>query len=303
MELERVMTKLRYDASVSGYALVTNDGTPFLSFSLPEETIPIIKGTLEIHSSSLKLMNTVSSAGTIILARIDSNWVLVVLFIVDETLGSALQKTQNVVRILENTTLPPPPEGIKTEKISETGFVQVIPPQKVDEIEPVESKPDIIPLDEIDVRHGCIVFQGELFSPSMSTDSEIYLELKGEFANVAMDVLMMVDGKRSVYKISQTLDRQVERIIEIITWCVSRSILLVECPEEQALGSKEIIELPLFDGDLKKARKEHRHVLEQCDGTKTIQEIAKILGIEYFATLQSIAPYKGKLIKMIKKTQ
>ena len=112
MELERVLTKLRYDDSVSGYALVTNDGTPFLSFSLPDETIPIIKGTLEIHSSSLKLMNTMSSAGTIILARIDANWVLVVLFIVDETLGSALQKTQNVVQILENTVLPPPPEAV-----------------------------------------------------------------------------------------------------------------------------------------------------------------------------------------------
>ena len=191
---------------------------------------------------------------------------------------------------------------MKTEKISETGFVQVIPPQKVDEIEPVESKPDIIPLDEIDVRHGCIVFQGELFKPAMNIDSEIYLELRGKFANVAMDVLMMVDGKRTVFKISDALDRGVERILDIITLCVSRSIVRVECPEEQALSTKEIVELPLFEGDLKKARKEHRHILEQCDGTKTLQEIAKIVGIEYFATLQSIVPYKGKLIKMIKKT-
>ena len=172
----------------------------------------------------------------------------------------------------------------------------------MDEIKPVESKPDIIPLDEIVVRHGCIVFQGQLFTDAMSIDSEIYLELKGKFANVAMDVLMMVDGKRTVFKISDALDRRVERILEIIAWCVSKSIVNVECPEEQALSTKEIVELPLFEGDLKKARKEHRHILEQCDGTKTLQEIAKILGIEYFATLQSIVPYKGKLIKMVKKT-
>lgn len=302
MELERVLTKLRFDDSVSGYAFVTNDGTPFLSFSLPDETLPIIKGTLSIHSSSLKLMNTMSSSGTIILARVDANWVLVVLFTVDETLGSALQKTQAVVQLLENIDLPPPPEKIETKEISETGFAQVPPPQKVEEIKPVESKPDIIPLDEIVVRHGCIVFQGQLFTAAMNIDSEIYLELRSKFANVAMDVLMMVDGKRTVFKISEALDRRVERILEIITLCVSKSIVLVECPKEQALSTKEIVELPLFEGDLKKARKEHRHVLEHCDGTKTVQEIAKILGIEYFATLQSIAPYKGKLVKMIKKT-
>lgn len=302
MELERVLTKLRYDEAVSGYALVTNDGTPFLSFSLPDETIPIIKGTLKIHSSSLKLMNTMSSAGTIILARIDANWVLVVLFIVDETLGSALQKTQNVVKILEDTTLPPPPEGSEPEQVPTTGFAEVIPQKIVDESKQVEPQPDIIPLDEIDVKHGCIVFQSQLFTAAMRIDSEIYIELKGKFANVAMDVLMMVDGKRTVFKISEALDRRVERVLEIITWCVSRSMVRVECPKEQALSKKEIVELPLFEGDLKKARKEHRHILEQCDGTKTVKEIAKILGIEYFPTLQSIVPYRGKLIKMIKKT-
>ena len=56
MELERALTKLRYDESVSGYAMLTNDGHPFLSFSLPDETLPIIQGTLRINIASLTLM-------------------------------------------------------------------------------------------------------------------------------------------------------------------------------------------------------------------------------------------------------
>ncbi|MDF1539484.1 MAG: hypothetical protein P1Q69_11345, partial [Candidatus Thorarchaeota archaeon] len=76
MELERVLTKLRYDDSVSGYALFTNDGDPFLSFSLPEETLPTIQGTMRIHAESLKMMNVMTRAGSVVLARVDANWVL-----------------------------------------------------------------------------------------------------------------------------------------------------------------------------------------------------------------------------------
>ena len=80
MELERVLTKLKFDESVIGYALITNDGQPFLSFSLPEEVLPLIQGTLRIHASTLKLVNIMTRAGIVILARIDQEWVLAVLF-------------------------------------------------------------------------------------------------------------------------------------------------------------------------------------------------------------------------------
>ena len=85
MELERALTKLRYDDTVNGYALLTNTGHPFLSFSLPDEILPIIQGTLRIHTASLNLMNVMTDAGTVVLARVDSNWILAVLFLTDET--------------------------------------------------------------------------------------------------------------------------------------------------------------------------------------------------------------------------
>ncbi|MHA1637079.1 MAG: hypothetical protein ACTSUB_03595 [Candidatus Thorarchaeota archaeon] len=298
MELERALTKLRYDESVNGYALLTNTGYPFLSFSLPEETLPVIQGTLRIHAAALNLMNIMTNAGTVVLARVDSNWILAVLFISDETLGSALQKTQNVVRLLEDTILPSPPddhESVDTSKELEDSPTIELPNS-------IEPEPEIIPLDQIEVRHGCIVFPERQFSQTMIIDSEISIGLKEQFSHVGMDILMMVDSKKTAAKIAESLDRPLEKILGILKWCISRSIVRVECPEEQLTGKKEIIELPLFEGDLKKAKKEHRKILEQCDGEQTLQNIAKFLGIEYFQALQSIIPYRGKSLKMIQKT-
>ena len=108
-----MLSKLRYDESVSGYALITNDGQPFLSFSLPDEALPPIQGALRIHESSLRLMNIMTDAGTVILARVDPEWILGVLFEPTESLGSALQKIKDVARLLEDVTLPPPPAPIE----------------------------------------------------------------------------------------------------------------------------------------------------------------------------------------------
>lgn len=302
MELERVLTKLRYDESVRGYALFTNDGTPFLSFSLPDETLPVIRGTMKIHSSSLKLMNVMTGEGIVILARVDKNWVLGVLFLSDESLGSALQKTQNVIELMAEVDLPPPPTVV--EKSTSEHPKEVVPSisPKQDAITTSTSE-EAIPLEYIEVRHGCIIHKGPRYTEAMGISSPLYQELKENFANRAMDLLMMVDEKRTVFKIAESLNRSVESVISIAKWCVSRHIIKAECPEEQVLGEKEIVELPIFDGDLKKAKKEHRAVLELCDGNRTVHEIADQLGILYFHALQSLVPYRGKSVRFIRKSK
>jgi hypothetical protein len=301
MALERLLTKLRYDESVRGYALFTNDGAPFLSFSLPDEILPVIRGTMKIHSESLKLMNVMTGEGIVILARVDTNWVLGVLFLSDESLGSALQKTKDVVDSMQDVDLPPPPSDI-----GKSSEVPVEPPPE-EVATTVEESPEteeaIIPLEEIEVRHGCIVHKGPKYTETMHIDSALYQDLKDSYANVGMDVLMMVDEKGTVFKIAENLNRRVENIIEIIKWCVSRHIVNVECPEEQSLSEKEIVELPVFEGELKKAKKEHRAVLELCDGNRTLHEIADMLGIVYFKALQSIVPYRGKTVRIIRKSK
>lgn len=303
MDLDRVLTKLRYDESVSGYALITNDGYPFLSFGLPEDTLPQIQGTLRIHASSLRMMNVMTGEGVVILARIDPNWVLGVLFKSEETLGMALQKCRDVVRLLEDIVLPPPPES--TEPI-----IEVSPDVEVEEsisdstpFQPavVTEVLEDIPLDEIVVEHGCIVRKDSQFYDAITMGTSLNSELVDTLSHLAVDILFMVDEERTVFKIAENLGRQVERVIEVIKHCVSKHIVNVECPKEQESGKLEIVELPLFEGDVGKAKKEHRAVLELCDGTKTVHEIAEELGILYFNALQSIVPYRGKQIKFIRK--
>lgn len=305
MKLERVLTKLKFDDSVSGYALVTNEGHPFLSFSLPDEVLPQIKGTLKIHVNDLKLMNIMTNQGSVILARVDPKWVLVVLFTPELHLGGALSRTQAVVDLLVQVDLPPPPKFISEpeseieEVIEEPDVVEE--PLIADEIEEVlPEEEDESPLGEIEVFHGCVVLRGKRYSEAMTLDSKLNLAMKRTYSNLGVDILLVIDEKMTVYKIADHLAKPVEQVLEAVTWCVSEGITDVECPDEQEPGQKEIVELPLFEGQLKKAKKQHRAVLELCDGTRTLHQIANVLGIQYFEALQSTIPYRGKTIKFIR---
>ena len=324
MKLERVLTKLKFDESVSGYALITSDGQPFLSFSLPDEVLPQIKGTLRIHGSDMKLVNAMTRKGIVILARVNPQWVLAVLFEPDFQLGGALSRTKAVVDLLVQVDLPPPPAPLAVEEevipqvedkpIDEMESIMPEEPQSVimeetappESIEPVSMEsmqtetPDEPPQEPVEVRHGCVVYRDTKYKDSVTLDSALNVSLKKAFANVGIDILLIVDEKMTVYKLAEHLARPVEKIIEIVEWCVSRKIFRVECPELQKTGQKEIIELPLFEGKIDKAKKKHRPVLELCDGKRTMQEIATELGIPYFEALQSVVPYRGKTVKFIR---
>jgi hypothetical protein len=324
LQLERVLTKLKFDESVSGYALITSDGHPFLSFSLPDEVLPQIKGTLKIHGLDLKLVNIMTTKGTVILARVDPKWVLAVLFDPDFQLGGALSRTKAVVDLLVQVDLPPPPATlgmeeevapqVREEPIAEMDSQIIDEAQEIvaeasaplESIEPTSLEPVVTeapeepPAEPVEVRHGCVVHRGEKYKDSVTLDTELNVMLKRAFANVGIDILLIVDEKMTVYKLAEHLARPVEKVIEIVEWCVTREVLWVECPEEQEATQKEIIELPLFEGKLDKAKKKHRQVLELCDGKRTLQEIATELGIPYFEALQSVVPYRGKTVRFIR---
>ncbi len=303
LKLERVLTKLKFDDSVSGYALVTNDGHPFLSFSLPDEVLPQIKGTLKIHINDLKLMNILTSQGSVILARVDPQWVLVVLFTPELHLGGALSRTQAVVDLLVQVDLPPPPKFAPEPEIEvvieEPDVVEE--PLLADEIEEVlpEEEEESLP-SEVEVFHGCVVLRGKRYTEAMTLDSKLNLAMKRTYSNLGVDILLVIDEKMTVYKIAEHLAKPVRQVLEVVTWCVNESITDVECPDEQEPGPKELIELPLFEGKIKKAKKQHRAVLKLCDGTRTLHQIAAILGIHYFAALQSTIPYQGTTLKFIR---
>ncbi|MHA1863209.1 MAG: hypothetical protein ACTSWA_05520 [Candidatus Thorarchaeota archaeon] len=305
MKLERVLTKLKFDDSVSGYALITNDGHPFLSFSLPDDVLPRIKGTLKIHASDLKLVNVMTDQGILVLARVDPQWVLTVLFSADLQLGEALSRTRIVTDLLEQVDLPPPPkfkpepevDSIDAEVITDESVVveEIDEAPDVDEEEEEETTPT-----EVEVFHGCVVLRGKKYNEAMSLDSKLNLAMKRAYSNLGVDILLVIDEKMTVYKIADNLAKPVETVLEAVKWCVSEGITYVECPEEQEPGQTELVERPLFEGKLNKAKKQHRSVLELCDGTRSLQQISTVLGIPYFEALQSTIPYRGKTLKFIR---
>ncbi|MHA2140984.1 MAG: hypothetical protein ACXADD_05720 [Candidatus Thorarchaeota archaeon] len=315
MELERVLTKLKFDEAVSGYALITNDGQPFLSFSLPDEVLPQIQGTLRIHAGSLKMMNVMTGEGTVVLSRVDGNWVLAVLFLPDLQLGVALQKAADVIKLMENVSLPPPPTPVSEPEPPPP--VQVEATSELDPledtIEPIVPEPELESVAEveailkepqkIEIRHGCVVFRSDNYNDTMMLESGLNKQIKDRFANLGIDILLMVDEKRTIFKIAESLGRGVEEALNVVRWCVPMNIVRVECPEEQETGAVEIIELPIFEGELKKAKKEHRDLLSLCNGNRPLQEIAKELNIPYFQALQSILPYRGKTLRFIRKSK
>ena len=299
-----MLTKLKFDDSVNGYALLTNDGQPFLSFSLPDEVLPQIKGTLKIHGEDMKLVNIMTGEGIVVLARVDPKWVLAVLFSLELQLGTALSRTKDVVDLLKQVTLPPPPALIEEEELIEEVETNETPLHEEPEIqadaEPVAVIAEPVVEKEVIVFHGCVVHRGERYTEAMTLDSALNAEMKKAFSNLGVDILLVADEKMTVYKLAERLAKPVERVLDVVRWCVKVRIVDVECPDEQEPGQKEIIELPLFEGNIDKAKKEHRAVLELCDGKRTLQQIATELGIPYFQALQSTLPYRGKTLRYIR---
>lgn len=317
-----MLTKLKFDESVSGYALITSSGHPFLVFSLPDTILPQIKGTLRIHGADLKLVNIMSDKGIVILARVNPEWVLTVLFEPDFQLGGALSRTKAVVDLLVQVNLPSPPafpdeeevpvpteyetqapesSTMADEPMVATGTqvaLEITPEPEV--AVPHEPEPSGEPKEPVEVRSGCIVYRDDRYVETMTLDSALNSAIKKEFANTGIDILLIVDEKKTVYDIAEHLSRAVEKVIQIVNWCITRNILWVECPEEPEPSQKEIIELPLFEGKINKVKKQHRAVIELCDGKRTLQEIAAEIGIPYFEALQAILPYRGKTLRIVR---
>ncbi len=305
MELERVLTKLKFDESVTGYALITNDGQPFLSFSLPDEVVPQIKGTLKIHAADLKLVNIMTSQGSVILSRVDPQWVLAVLFTPELTLGTALSRAKSVVELLEQVALPPPPVPIDLE---EDLVPEIEQPAVQEQLIEHPEEHGVIPaiddtstsMESIELTYGCVVLRGEKYKEAVTLDSGLNLALKKAHANLGVDVLLVIDEKMTIFQIAGSLYKPAQRVEDVIRWCLAEKIVAVDCPDAEETSQKEIVELPLFEGNIEKAKKEHRQILELCDGTRTLQEISTELGILYFEALQSILPYRGKTLRMVR---
>ena len=53
-DLERALSKLRFDDQVIGYSLMTKAGRPFVSFAFPDELFPRVKDSIGLYKTDLR---------------------------------------------------------------------------------------------------------------------------------------------------------------------------------------------------------------------------------------------------------
>ncbi|MHA1924397.1 MAG: hypothetical protein ACXABV_13220 [Candidatus Thorarchaeota archaeon] len=326
-DLERALSKLRFDEQVLGYSLMTKTGRPFVSFSFPAELFPRVKDSINLYKTDLRLMTIDTDRGLVVLSPVDLNWILTVLYVTELQLGLAIAKTKNVLRLLDGIELPPPPEEFEESAESNLKVLESIALQaastspEVTQIEPTVEEPVVPPEPESEpvqeevarppeaynVQPSTVPKRGRDYETALSLDSDLHGEMKQMHRNFGFDVLMLVDGAVSVAQIADSMFQSNERVVELLKWAASRGIVEAPlCDEEAEVVSEptmgRFVKCPKFVGDLSKIKGGDIEILKLCDGTKTTEEIAETAGVQNSKVIQIIARNKKHGVKMIGKT-
>jgi hypothetical protein len=326
-DLERALSKLRFDEQVLGYSLMTKAGRPFVSFSFPAELFPRVRDSINLYKTDLRLMTIDTDRGLVVLSPVDMNWILTVLYVAELQLGLAIAKTKNVLRLLEGIELPPPPEefeesaesnlkvleSIALQAASTSPEVTPIAPTVEEPFAPAEPEPapvqeEVVRLPEaFNVQPSTVPKRGQDYGTALSLDSDLYNEMKQAHRNFGFDVLMLVDGAVSVAQIADSMFQPNERVVDLIKWAASKGIVeaplcdeMTEVDSEATMG--RFVKCPKFMGDLSKIKGKDIEILRLCDGKKTTEEIAESAGVQNSQVIQIIARNKKHGIKMIGKT-
>jgi hypothetical protein len=329
-DLERALSKLRFDDQVIGYSLMTKAGRPFVSFSFPDELFPRVKDSIMLYKADLRLMTIDTEKGLVVLSPVDDNWILTVLYVPELQLGLAIAKTKNVLRLLEGIELPPPPlefedssesniqvfeslaikaassepEIPKPPSPEEIASVSTETPPVIEEL-PLEEEKELSP-EDFEVFPSTIPKQGEMYSNALTLHSELYDEMKQNYRNFAFDVLMLIDG---------TMFQPTELIAEMLKWAASKKIVDLPIVETKAVegeaedGAEEpvshptirFIKCPKFTGDLTKVKAEDHGILQHCNGKNSTDDVAEASGLSTAKVMAVLGRYR-KEIKMIGKS-
>jgi hypothetical protein len=331
-DLERALSKLRFDDQVLGYSLMTKVGRPFVSFAFPDELFPRVKDSINLYKSDLRLMTIDTDRGLVVLSPVDNNWILTVLYVPELQLGLAIAKTKNVLRLLEGIELPPPPEEFEESVESNLQVLEsiAIKAASVEPAKPLDATPvsepevdtklpiavtsepqveELPPPESFNVLPATIPKRGPTYSNALSLDSALYSEMKKLYRNFGFDVLMLVDGTISAEKIADSMFQPNNRVIELLKWGASRGIVTVplvsaggEVKVEAKSSMGHYVKCPRFEGDLSKIESEDMNVIRMCDGSRTTEQIADELKLPLPKIVQTIAKYRKYGLKLIGKT-
>jgi hypothetical protein len=331
-DLERALSKLRFDDQVLGYSLMTKVGRPFVSFAFPDELFPRVKDSINLYKSDLRLMTIDTDRGLVVLSPVDDNWILTVLYVPELQLGLAIAKTKNVLRLLEGIELPPPPEEFEESVESNLQVLEsiAIKAASVEATKPLDAAPvsepevetpppvadtsqpqveELPPPESFNVLPATVPVRGPTYSNALSLDSALYSEMKKLYRNFGFDVLMLVDGTISVEKIADSMFQPNNRVIELLKWGASKGIVevpLVSAGDEVKAKAQSsmghYIKCPRFEGDMGKIASEDMNIIRICDGSRTTEQIAEELKLPLPKVVQTIAKYRKYGLKLIGKT-
>ncbi|MCK4280011.1 MAG: hypothetical protein KAW94_05505 [Candidatus Thorarchaeota archaeon] len=327
-DLERALSKLRFDDQVLGYSLMTKDGRPFVSFSFPDELFPRVRDSISLYKSDLRLMTIDTEKGLVVLSPVDVNWILTVLYVPELQLGLAIAKTKNVLRLLEGIELPPPPDEFEE---SVEGNLQVLETMAINAAStspmpssnglPAEEPKTVVapptvstapaPVierspEDFAVQSSTVPKRGGKYTAALTLDSELHGEMKKKYRNFGFDVLMLVDGAQNVERISDAMFQSTERVTELLMWAASMGI--VDVPLETGTVKKKdatlgrFVKCPKYEGNPDKVKPEDKRIINACDGTQTTDAIAEFLGVAHAKVIQTVALYRKHGLKMIGKT-
>lgn len=324
-DLERALSKLRFDDQVLGYSLMTKLGRPFVSFAFPDELFPRVKDSIGLYKSDLRLMTIDTEQGLVVLSPVNHNWILTVLYVPELQLGLAIAKTKNVLRLLEGIELPPPPEEFEDSaetnlKVLESIAIKAAsttaeeasvptPSPATESVAPTESAPTKMKSpDDFDITPSSVPKKGASYANSLSLESDLYNEMKEKYRNFGFDVLMLLDGSMDVAGIADAMFQPTERIIDCLGWAASRGIVDLPVVEETGTGDAKpgkkgrFVKCPKFEGDESKISSVDIEILKLCNGSRTTDEIAKAAGVASSGVIQVLARHR-KSIKIIGKTK
>ncbi len=331
-DLERALSKLRFDDQVLGYSLMTKVGRPFVSFAFPDELFPRVKDSINLYKSDLRLMTIDTDRGLVVLSPVDNNWILTVLYVPELQLGLAIAKTKNVLRLLEGIELPPPPEEFEESVESNIQVLESIAIQaaSVESTEPtgtemtpdaeIATPPPIVeptpspaaelpPPESYNVQPVTVPERGPQYTTALTLASDLYTEMKNLYRNFGFDVLMLVDGSISVEKIADSMFQPNNRVIDLLKWGASKGIITVpqmSADEQATTESKSTlgryVKCPRFEGDANKVASGDQNIIRMCDGTRTTEQIAESLKLPLPKVVQTVAKYRKHGLKMIGKT-
>jgi hypothetical protein len=326
-DLERALSKLRFDDQVLGYSLMTKIGRPFVSFAFPDELFPRVKDSIKLYKTDLRLMTIDTEKGLVVLSPVDVNWILTVLYVPELQLGLAIAKTKNVLRLLEGIELPPPPEdfeessetniqvlesiALKAASVEEAPIITQTPETPTSHPELPIKTVQALTISDFSVNTTTVPERGPEYSNSLSLDSKLYNEMKSLYRNFGFDVLMLVDGNNSVESIADSMFQSTDRVIDLLKWGATRGIIGVPRIEEEAKDTSQgrksaslgrYVKCPMFEGDLSKVSGDDIQIIRLCDGKLTPEQIAEKINQPVPKIVQTLAKYRKVGLKMIGRT-